>query len=163
MFFRILRIDIYTLSVLCFPAWLYRVVQLLTFLEGIKMGESRRIKRNEANAYLGIYDRESNMLVGRLTDITALGMQVLSYTEIGPTNDLSLKLELPFELSGQRWIEMNAKCIWCRPDNTGKYYHAGFQFRDISEQNAKLIEELINCPVFKNGMQLKKELVGPKK
>lgn len=127
------------------------------------MDESRRIKRSEANAYLGIYDNESNMLIGRLTDITTLGMQMLSYNQVGPTKDFNFKLELPFELSGSRWIEMHAKCIWCRPDESGKYYNAGFQFRDISDENTKLIEQLINCPVFKNGMQLKKDLVGPKK
>ena len=107
------------------------------------MPEKRKLKRRQLIYYLRVLDRDSEMLIGRLVDITTEGVMLLSESPLKLDKLFKFKMILPPHFKAQKIITFDAKCLWSKIDVNPDLYTSGFQFDRISPQDIYLIEELI--------------------
>ena len=113
------------------------------------MSENREHKRKETNAHIGIYDLESNRLIGCLIDLTIVGMRVMVESEAKPGCQLGFSLMLPLEINNLRRLKIEAECVWCNISSDPKFYSVGFKFLNITDEIIDTIVKLLESPAFK--------------
>ena len=105
--------------------------------------EKRKLKRRQLIYYLKVLDRETENLVGRLADITTEGIMLLSNTPLETNKEFKLKLVLPSEISGDHYIELDAKSLWSKKDLNPDIYGTGFSFVEIASKDIDTIQALV--------------------
>ena len=98
--------------------------------------------RNEA---LEVLDVHAEQCLGRLVDISAEGLMVLSPAEIPLQQIFQLEIALPVQVAGCERLTLGVESLWCRESNNGEQYWAGFHVIDLSEDAQACIERLVQC------------------
>ncbi|MCP3666580.1 MAG: PilZ domain-containing protein [Gammaproteobacteria bacterium] len=107
------------------------------------MSDKRTYPRRRLNDRLDIIDTRSDQILGNLINISKGGFMLLSNVQI-PTHQLyQLRLPLTTPVNGIESIDIGATCLWCQETGQSGRSWIGFQIIDISEQNSKIIETLI--------------------
>ena len=65
----------------------------------------RKHERKHLNVYLKVFNRDTDQLVGRLCDITPEGFMHISEQPIGTDISLSLRVEFPEDVDGQKHLD----------------------------------------------------------
>ncbi|MBN1983852.1 MAG: PilZ domain-containing protein [Chitinivibrionales bacterium] len=107
------------------------------------MNEKRKLFRRKIIYYLKIRDRESGEIIGYLGDITAEGLMMVSQEAITIDRFFFLEIELPADIFGKKQIEVEAKCMWSKPDRNPSFFASGFQFFHIKSPEVETIIGLI--------------------
>jgi len=107
------------------------------------MQDRRKFKRRQVTYYLKVYDQTSGELIGHLVDISPGGVMLLGMDPCPVGNNFEMKIILPAEILGKTELFLNAECKWSARDINPDYYDSGFQLADISEDDAKVIEWLV--------------------
>jgi c-di-GMP-binding flagellar brake protein YcgR len=114
------------------------------------MSEKRSAKRRHLIYYLGVDDRQTEGLVGRVVDITAGGMRLISENAVDPGGTFRLRMVLPREFEHKQEITFGATSRWCTRDANPQWFSIGFEFKDISPADITIIEDLIREFAFKD-------------
>ncbi len=117
----------------------------------------REQSRKPLRYYLRVLDRDDNTLVGHLADITPKGFMILTNRMPEKQGALSLLVELPRKAAGTRVILLQAVRRWCREQAGSGFLRVGFQITDISPQDARLVEWLIDRFQFEDYERLSYE------
>lgn len=116
--------------------------------EGLVLQEQRTLTRRELIYYLKISDRQSDREIGRLGDIHAEGMLVLSEKPLPGGRIFEAKVELPKALQpseGRKDIPLRFESLWSRPGPKNSTYHeTGTRFLDLEESQRAVISQLID-------------------
>lgn len=112
------------------------------------MGNTRNRLRRQTDSFLGVYDRASEELVGRLVDMTTDGVKLLSGQPLEANAEFQFKMDLPVEMKGSKDITFDAVSIWSKQDNVSHEYYTGFQILGLSSKEKQKIEQLIDGPLF---------------
>jgi hypothetical protein len=107
------------------------------------MKDRRRRQRRNTPHYLNVLENESGKVLGRLVNITACGLMIVTRNPLAPDRDFELRLLFPRAISGKEGLDVKARSIYCRPDNNPDYYRIGFKFRQLSSDDATLIEDVL--------------------
>ena len=114
--------------------------------EGLVLNESRNLVRRELIYYLKVTDRHTGLEMGRLGDIHAEGMLVLTPEPLAQQTVYKLFLELPKAMAqdeGYAELPIQAEALWSRPGPKPSNYHEnGLRFLDLPAQAHKTIKRL---------------------
>jgi len=114
------------------------------------MQERRKISRKYLAIYSRVFDRASGRVLGYLSDLTNGGAMIISDSTMTEDQDISLRFDLPDpSLFSTDHLNMDAHIVWCRPDIDPAFYNIGFAFKEISPENAKIIDEMITAYEFR--------------
>jgi hypothetical protein len=112
--------------------------------------ENRKAKRRHIIYYLPVSDTANGEELGRLVDITTIGMMLISEKPLAVGSDYSFKITLPQEIKSPRTIEVRGQSKWCHKDVNPDYYAVGIQFDATDPEQARLINGLINILGFED-------------
>ena len=114
------------------------------------MQERRKISRKYLAIYSRVFDRASGRVLGYLSDLTNGGAMIISDSTMNEDQDISLRFDLPDpSLFSTDHLNMDAHIVWCRPDIDPAFYNIGFEFTEISPEQARIIEEMIGAYEFR--------------
>ena len=114
----------------------------------IKPSKKRISERKNLVYYLKVTDTETNQPLGHAVDISNQGFMLIVGKPIEPEALFQLKMLLPEEIQGNRYFEFSSMSRWCRQDDDPDYYNVGFQFANVSAEDAQLISRVIEKYCF---------------
>lgn len=114
------------------------------------MRERRKQERKNLIAYTKVYDLYSANLLGYLGDLTLSGAMIISEKPMPPNTEITLSIELP-ELPNNKTVRMSilSRVAWCEQDLSPQYFNVGFEFKEVSADQKKLIEAIIQNYEFR--------------
>ena len=114
------------------------------------MQERRKISRKYLAIYSRVFDRVSGRVLGYLSDLTNGGAMIISDTAMAENQDINLRFDLQDpSLFSTDHLNIDAHIVWCRPDIDPAFFNIGFEFKEISPEHAKIIEEMITAYEFR--------------
>lgn len=114
------------------------------------MKERRKQERKSLVAYTQVFDLYGGNLLGYLGDLTASGAMIISEKPMKPNLEITLAIELP-ELPNIRAVRMSltSRVAWCQQDLSPQYFNIGFEFKEVSAEQKKLIDSIIENYQFR--------------
>lgn len=114
------------------------------------MQERRKQERKNLVAYTQVFDLYGGNLLGYLGDLTILGAMIISEKPMKTDVEITLAIELP-ELPDIKATRMSlaARVAWCQQDLSPQYFNIGFEFKEVSPENKKMIETIIENYQFR--------------
>ncbi len=108
------------------------------------MRERRKQERKNLIAYTQVFDLYGGVLIGYLGDLSLKGAMVITEKPMKPDLEITIGIEIP-ELPNIRATRMSlvARVAWCEPDLSPQFYNIGFEFKEVTPQQKKLIESII--------------------
>ena len=114
--------------------------------EGLVLNENRNLVRRELIYYLKVTDRHTGQELGRLGDIHAEGMLILTPEPLSRQTVYKLFLELPKAMAqeeGYKELPLQAEALWSRPGPALSNFHEnGLRFLEMPIQAHKAIKRL---------------------
>jgi len=101
------------------------------------------MKRKNLPYYLRVFDTKTNQPLGDASNITTEGMMLISDYPVATNTIFRLKMALPKEIPGDRYLEFSAESKGWEKGFIPDSYNVGFQLRDISQEGIQVIERLI--------------------
>jgi hypothetical protein len=115
--------------------------------------ERRRIPRKYLVIYSRVFDRKSGQVLGYLSDLTNGGAMIISDDPMPINLDISLRFDLPDPpLFTTDHLNLEARVAWCQPDIDPAFFNIGFEFKEITPEDAKIIVEMIDAYEFRRDM-----------
>jgi hypothetical protein len=115
--------------------------------------ERRKILRKYLVIYSRVFDRTTGQVLGYLSDLTAVGAMIISDDPMSTLVDVSLRFDLPDPpLFSTDHLNIEARVAWCRPDIDPAFFNIGFEFKEITPEQAHIIEEMIEAYEFRREM-----------
>jgi hypothetical protein len=108
------------------------------------MEQNRKYERYYLSYYLKVIDRQTDLSIGHCADISYGGMKIISEEPINTKNIFQLKMFLPVEIEGSRYVDFIAISKWCENDENPDFYTCGFQWHNITPEVTETIKHLIN-------------------
>jgi len=105
--------------------------------------ERRRSKRRHLVYYLKVFELPAENLLGYMLDISPAGIMLLSDKAMKLQREYFVRMLLPQPISGKDAITFKAACVWSQTDLYLDFYANGFQITKITQEDAKIIEDLI--------------------
>ncbi|MCH9031241.1 MAG: PilZ domain-containing protein [candidate division Zixibacteria bacterium] len=124
------------------------------------MKEQRKLERRNTDAFLAVYDRNTEMFIGRLIDMTTKGMKIKSATAIELDSTFQIRIDLPVDLKLSKIIRFKAKCVWTKECSDSDAYDSGLEVQDITPKELENISSLINSPLFKDANERVRVTIG---
>jgi c-di-GMP-binding flagellar brake protein YcgR len=117
------------------------------------MSKLRMEKRRKVMTFTPVYDLHANILLGYLGDLTMKGALMVSEkpVEIDRTLTLAIEFRKTSEIPAKR-MTIPARVAWCKQEEHRTYYNTGLEFQEVTEQNKKVIEEILKMYQFSREM-----------
>ena len=114
------------------------------------MQERRKEQRKTLMAYTQVFDLYGGNLIGYLADLNLRGAMAIGNKPISENVEFTLAIELPDlpETEGTR-ITLPIRLVWCKPDISPEYFNLGFEFKEVSEEQKKVIQAIIDNYEFR--------------
>lgn len=112
--------------------------------------DRRKFKRAHLIYYLRVFDRDRELLVGHLVDITGEGLMLVSEAPIPVGEQFNLRMMLPAAIFTENQLDFKAESLWCTNDINPEFYDAGFRLLDVSDNDKALIARLVEEYGFAN-------------
>ena len=115
------------------------------------MPERRKQTRKSLMSYSQVFDLNGGILLGYLADLTQQGAMVISQRVMDVDREIDLQFEVP-ELEGipLRRLSLPACIVWCKPDISPSFQNIGFEFRETTPEQVKVIEAIIETYEFRH-------------
>jgi PilZ domain len=113
------------------------------------MPERRKYPRKDLLLFANVYDSASGHIIGTLLNITLDGAMILSENRIDSNKDMTLHIKLPESFTQKQELVFNANSRWCAPDINPEFFDVGYQFVNVSEDDRKIIQSIIEKYGFK--------------
>jgi hypothetical protein len=109
------------------------------------MNEKRVGVRKVTNGLIEVLDVTRGHTIGHLANLSVGGfMLVAREQEIAPNMVFQFRFFFPKPIMDRDCIDCGAESLWSDPAPGEKGYWAGFQIIDISDEDAKLIQHLVD-------------------
>ncbi len=105
--------------------------------------KTRRQERAHLIYFLRVFDAQSGDLLGQMVDLTTDGIMVIGEGAVTPRQRYSLRMDLPRNVPMGRHLTLEARCKWCRRDESGDFHSMGFRILDMSPEAYRAVEQLI--------------------
>lgn len=107
------------------------------------MKEQRKSPRKIANQVLEVSDQITGTQIGRVVNISAEGLMLLSQEPIVTDSVYQLDMMLPNPDGNESKISFGAEAVWTTEATQPDSFWTGFRIIDISNDDVLLIDELI--------------------
>jgi Tfp pilus assembly protein PilZ len=120
------------------------------YVFGGSMLDRRREQRKTLMAYTQVFDLYGGYLVGYLADLNLHGTMVIGNKHIPEDMEFTLAIELPDlpKVNASR-ITLPVRVVWCQPDISPEFFNIGFEFKEVTEEQKKLIQAIIDHYEFR--------------
>lgn len=108
------------------------------------MSEHRRRPRKNTPHRINVLDNDTGRSLGRIVDITADGLMLVTKGPIEPGREFMVKILLPSMLQNRTDIVAAAKVVWCKQDRNPSFYKIGFQFVNLAGDDGFLLEDVMH-------------------
>lgn len=106
--------------------------------------DEREHKRKRVSEYFLAYDQISNVRIGTVFDLSDDGMMVITEYRVEVPLILACRIELPAKVLGCNQLELSIEARWSRQNELTGVYETGFQFIDVTDQQKKLIQVILD-------------------
>ena len=114
------------------------------------------VQRNESRkklmAFTPVYDLHRKTLLGYIGDLTMKGAMVIGEKSVEVDKHYILGIEFPEApptMTTTR-IVIPSRVAWCKQDDTPQGFNIGFQFIEVSTENATVIEAILERYQFRS-------------
>jgi hypothetical protein len=116
------------------------------------MNNNRKESRKKLIAFTPVYDLIHKTLLGYVGDLTPQGVMVIGEKQMEIDKHLTLGIEFPEGLPEVpvRRVVIPARVAWCRNDDSPKYFNIGFEFTDVSPENTRIVEAILERYQFRS-------------
>jgi Tfp pilus assembly protein PilZ len=117
------------------------------------MSVKRKEERKKMTSFMLVYGLPENILLGYLGDMTLHGAMVVGNKPVEINKELTLLIEfteIP-EIPATK-LTFPARVAWCKHEAQSPYYNTGVEFIDLSDQNKKVIEAILERYQFSKGL-----------
>jgi hypothetical protein len=120
------------------------------------MNNSRKESRKKLMAFTPVYEIKHKILLGYVGDLTLKGAMVIGEKSAEIDKQLVLGIEFPEAPPTTKAVRVviPSRVAWCRQDENPLYFNIGFEFTDISAENLKVIEAILERFQFRNVMSV---------
>ena len=118
------------------------------------MNNNRKESRKKLMAFTPVYNLLHKTLLGYVGDLTLQGVMVIGEKPVETDKHFTLGIEFPAslpEIPAMR-VVISARAAWCRSDDSPQYFNIGFEFIDISPENTREIEAIVERYQFRSVM-----------
>jgi hypothetical protein len=99
--------------------------------------DKRSSERRRLGQALRVVDLQSNEIIGHLLNLSATGFMLVGKAAIDANTSTWLAIELPEAVEGRRRVNVEARCIWCQKSSFSDDHGAGYEIRQISEDDQR--------------------------
>jgi len=109
------------------------------------MSEKRKVMRKKLMAITPVYDSNPIVLLGHVVNLSLLGIMVIGEKSVEINTDKVVKIEFPGDLPdlASAHITIPVRVVWCRQDESLKFFTIGFGFKQITPEHATLFQAII--------------------
>jgi Tfp pilus assembly protein PilZ len=117
------------------------------------MSEHRKEERKKLTSFILVHALPDNVLLGYLGDMTLHGAMVVGNRPVEIKKDLTLSIEFNeiLEIPNTK-LTFPARVAWCKHEAQSPYYNTGVEFIDLSDQNKKVIEAILERYQFSQNL-----------
>lgn len=105
--------------------------------------EKRRLERTKLSTSLEVYDLDTGDHLGRVVDLHAEGLMLLSEQPIDLYRHFALQVSLPMTLNGLTEFFLDAESLWNRESIAGGQYWTGLHFTHLPDESRSCIEKMV--------------------
>jgi len=117
------------------------------------MQERRKQPRKNLMAYSQVYDLYGGALLGYLGDLTPSGAMVIGERKVEVDSEITLQFEVPeIEDIQLKKLSLPSRVAWCQPDVSLQYQNIGFEFKEITGEQNKVIAAIMEAYEFRHEM-----------
>ncbi len=110
------------------------------------INEARRAQRRNAREPMAVVDVFTEETVGRVGNISELGMLLVAHVPLQENAIYQLRFELVDRGGRTRAIDVGAHLLWIGNANTPGQQWAGLRFLTISEEHTQVLRQWIEQP-----------------
>ena len=111
------------------------------------MSERRILGRLDLAYYLRVLDGSTDRQLGHAANISTGGILLISEEPIERNRCFQLKMLLPTEFGGKRYIEFEASSRWCGRNGNGDFFRTGFELSNVRRSDLEIIRAICLNPV----------------
>ena len=108
------------------------------------MEDYRHRPRKSTPHNVKVLDEDTGRVLGRVVDITADGMMLVTKQEVAPGQDFNLRINLPVMVHHRTDISVVAQAVWCNTDKNPSFFKAGFKFINLAGEDGFLLEDVMH-------------------
>ena len=107
------------------------------------MKKHRRRPRKNTPHLVKALDVESGKPLGRVVDITADGMMLVTEIAFEQGQVIKARLILPVMVQARTDVQVEAETVWCKQDSNPSFYKVGFHFLNLAGEDGFLLEDVM--------------------
>jgi len=96
--------------------------------------------RKKIIAFTPVYKLSDKSILGYVGDLTLKGVMVVGEKETELNVEVLLGIDFPAEDGPVRKVSIPARAAWIRRDEDAAYFNIGFEFINLSAENAAILE-----------------------
>ena len=108
----------------------------------LNMVIERLIQRHQLTFFLKVFNRFTDKPIGYLGNVSDGGLMLISQLPMLVDANFEFRIKLPGADGEVQFIDLTARCLWCREDLTPHYYDSGFILYQPPAEYATLISAL---------------------
>jgi len=116
-----------------------------------RQDERRRSPRYRPNRQLLACDMRDGEPLGSIVNLSASGFML-----VGPhplESGERLPLEQPQAVPGERYVRLEARCVWCAPSSFTNAYGAGFEIIKMSDVDQARLQSWLQAAAIDEGVR----------
>lgn len=108
------------------------------------MSDMRHRPRKNTPHNVKVIDEETGRVMGRVVDITADGMMLVSDRELVPGRQFHVRITLPVMAQDRTDVTVDARAVWCNQDTNPSFWKVGFKFLNLAGEEGYLLEDIMH-------------------
>ncbi len=115
--------------------------------------DRRKEQRKNLMAYTQVYDLYGGSVIGYLGDLNLLGLMAIGDKPLAKDTEMTIAVELPeLENITVPRITLPARVAWVQQDISPQFINIGFEFKEVTPEQKKIIEAIIANYEFRRDM-----------
>jgi len=108
------------------------------------MEDYRHRPRKNTPHLVKAIDLASGKAMGRIVDITADGMMLVTEVDVVVGRTYNFRIILPVMVHHRTDVSLEAKAVWSDQDDNKKFHKVGFQFKNLPGEDGYLLEDVMH-------------------
>jgi hypothetical protein len=108
------------------------------------MEDYRHRPRKNTPHLVKVINTDTDHTVGRVVDITADGLMLVTKDKIVPGKTYNFRIILPVMVHHRTDVCLEAKAVWSTPDTNPDFNKCGFRFINLPGEEGFLLEDVMH-------------------
>lgn len=108
------------------------------------MEDYRNRPRKNTPHLVRVINDDTGKTMGRVVDITADGMMLVTKELIEPGKLYNFRIVLPIMIHHRSDINLQAKAVYSNPDENSEFSKCGFKFIDLPGEDGFILEDVMH-------------------